>query len=84
MYILPSVARLLHDREDWAASLSLAAGLQHLSDAFPDPLQGIQERLKSAVSEASAHLGAQQSEAILLEARTTDFDALLDTALRLL
>ena len=84
MYILPSVARLFHDREDWAASLSLAAGLQHLSDAFPDPLQGIQERLKSAVSEASAHLGAQQSEAILLEARTTDFDALLDTALRLL
>ncbi len=81
VYILAHLAQLLHDRQEWAASLNLSAGLLHLSDTFPDALPAINETLQTAVTTAAAHLDPQEAEAILLEARTTDFDALLDYAL---
>jgi len=84
VYILASLASLLHDRQDWEASLNLSAGLLHLRDLFPDPLQKSHTDLHTPIAIASAHLDPQTVEAILLEARTTDLSALQDYALAIL
>ena len=83
-YILMELARLMHDRQDWEASLNLAAGLLHLRDVFPDPVRRHLNDLQTAFTTASAHLDPQTVEAILLEARTANLDALQDYALALL
>ena len=84
IYLLGYLAQLLHDRQDWEWSLNLSAGLLHLGESAPNPLHGLHEELRTAVATASTHLGPQATEAILLEARTHDFDALLDFALGIL
>ncbi len=81
VYILVSLSELMHDRKDWEASLGLSAGLLHLRDSFPDPLHPMQEALQTALSTAATHLGPQMTEAILLDARTFDFETLGDYAL---
>ncbi|MCW3051652.1 MAG: hypothetical protein JWN14_822 [Chthonomonadales bacterium] len=84
VYILAALAALLHDRQDWEASLNLSAGLLHLRDLFPDPLQKSHTDLHTPIAVASAHLDPQTTEALLLEARTTDLDALQDYAIAIL
>lgn len=82
--VLALCVKLLHSRQDWEASLSLAAGLLHLSATFPDSLILFQDELQTIVAEASIPLDAKVAEAMLLGARMADFDTLLDYTLTLL
>lgn len=84
LYLLAVCARLLHARKDWAAGLSLAAGLFNLSDTYPDELHAFREEFQTAIREASEHLNKSEAEAMLLGARMADFDTLLDYTLGLL
>ena len=67
--VLALYVRLLHSRKDWELSLSLAAGLLHLSDTFPDGLILYHNELQTIIAEAAVHLDKKAAEAMLLGAR---------------